>query len=210
MVVTFDKEYLKELYEFGKANDKKHRFQPDIVRRYKRCIDIIISVPDVTSLCKYNGLSFEKLSGDKKDFCSVRVNNQYRIEFTTTEVQGEVVTTICNMIKIDGVDPKMIANNLIPFEPTHPGEVLKDEIEFRGISQKKLAKEMGVSYTVLNEILNAKRSLNTKYAMLLEAALDLDAEPLLKMQTSYNLQMAKKDNRFMERINKVRKIAALL
>ena len=36
------------------------------------------------------------------------------------------------MIKIDGVDPKMIANNLIPFEPTHPGEVLKDEIEFRG------------------------------------------------------------------------------
>ena len=58
------------------------------------------------------------------------------------------------MIKIDGVDPKMIANNLIPFEPTHPGEVLKDEIEFRGISQKKLAKEMGVSYTVLNEILN--------------------------------------------------------
>ena len=66
------------------------------------------------------------------------------------------------MIKIDGVDPKMIANNLIPFEPTHPGEVLKDEIEFRGISQKKLAKEIGVSYTVLNEILNAKRSLNTK------------------------------------------------
>lgn len=100
MVVTFDKEYLKELYEFGKANDKKHRFQPDIVRRYKRCIDIIISVPDVTSLCKYNGLSFEKLSGDKKDFCSVRVNNQYRIEFTTTEVQGEVVTTICNIIEL--------------------------------------------------------------------------------------------------------------
>lgn len=55
------------------------------------------------------------------------------------------------MIKIDGIDPKMIANNLIPFESTHPGEVLKDEIEFRGISQKKLAKEMGVSYTVLNE-----------------------------------------------------------
>ena len=71
------------------------------------------------------------------------------------------------MIKIDGVDPKMIANNLIPFEPTHPGEVLKDEIEFRGISQKKLAKEMGVSYTVLNEILNAKRSLNTKYKHLI-------------------------------------------
>lgn len=114
------------------------------------------------------------------------------------------------MTKIDNINTKMIANNLTPYEPTHPGEILKDEIEFRGISQKKLAKEMGVSYTVLNEILNAKRSLNTEYAMLIEAALDLDAEPLLKMQTSYNLQMAKKDNRFMEKIRKVRKIAAVL
>ena len=102
------------------------------------------------------------------------------------------------MIKIDGIDPKMIANNLTPFEPTHPGEILKDEIEFRGISQKKLAKEMGVSYTVLNEILNAKRPLSTEYAMLIEAVLDLDAE------------MAKRDNKFMEKLNKVRKIAAIL
>ncbi len=48
---------------------------------------------------------------------------------------------------------------------------------------------MGVSYTVLNEILNAKRPLSTEYAMLIEAVLDLDAEPLLRMQTCYNLQM---------------------
>ena len=37
------------------------------------------------------------------------------------------------MIKIEGVDPKMIANNLTPSEPIHPGEILKDEIEYRGI-----------------------------------------------------------------------------
>ena len=43
------------------------------------------------------------------------------------------------MSKIDNIDPKMIANNITPFEPTHPGEILKDEIEYRGISQKKLA-----------------------------------------------------------------------
>lgn len=100
MVVTFDKKYLKELYESGKTNDKRHRFQPDIVRRYKRCIDIMIDVSDIISLCKYNGLNFEKLSGDKKELCSIRVNNQYRIEFTVTEVQGEIVTTICNIIEL--------------------------------------------------------------------------------------------------------------
>ena len=33
----------------------------------------------------------------------------------------------------------MIANNLKPFQPTHPGEVLKDELEYRGISQRGLA-----------------------------------------------------------------------
>ena len=54
------------------------------------------------------------------------------------------------MIELKGVDPQMIANNIDPFEPTHPGELLKDEIEYRGISQKKLAVEMGVSYTILN------------------------------------------------------------
>ena len=46
--------------------------------------------------------------------------------------------------------------------------------------------------------------------MLIEAVLDLDAEPLLKIQTRYNLQMAKRDNKFMEKLNKVRKIAAML
>ncbi len=40
MIVTFDKEYLKVLYEQGQ-DDKKHRFQPSIVSRYKRCVDYL-------------------------------------------------------------------------------------------------------------------------------------------------------------------------
>ena len=43
MIVTFDKEYLKVLYEQGK-DDKKHRFQPSIVSRYKRCVDYLKQV----------------------------------------------------------------------------------------------------------------------------------------------------------------------
>lgn len=43
MLVTFDKEYLKELYVSGKCSDKKHRFQPDVIKRYKRCIDTLIA-----------------------------------------------------------------------------------------------------------------------------------------------------------------------
>ena len=37
MIITFDKDYLRELYETGKG-DKKHRFQPEIIKRYKKGI----------------------------------------------------------------------------------------------------------------------------------------------------------------------------
>ena len=79
------------------------------------------------------------------------------------------------MITIKGIDPKMIANNLTPLSPVHPGEMIKDEIEFRGISQKKLAVQTGISYTVLNEVLNCKRSVSIEYALLFEAALGIEA-----------------------------------
>lgn len=114
------------------------------------------------------------------------------------------------MITLKGVDPRMIANNLTPFEPTHPGEILKGEIEYRGISQRKLARQMGVSYSVMNEILNAKRPVTTEYALLFEAVLGIDAEPLLSMQADYNIQIARKDKTFSERLAKIRQLAAML
>ena len=89
------------------------------------------------------------------------------------------------------------ANNLKPFQPTHPGEVLKDELEYRGISQRGLAKEMGISYSALNEVLNCKRALNPKLAMMMEAALGVDAAPLLAMQNEYDMLMAERNESFM-------------
>ena len=114
------------------------------------------------------------------------------------------------MIKIEGVDPKMIANNLTPSEPIHPGEILIDEIDYRGISQRKLAAQMGISPTLLNEILNGKRAVSAEYALLFEAALGIDAEPLIKLQVDYNIQVAKSDKSFLERLAIIRKIAAVL
>jgi addiction module HigA family antidote len=114
------------------------------------------------------------------------------------------------MITIQGVSPNMIANNLHPAYPTHPGEVLKDEIEYRGISQKKLASAMDVPYTLLNEVLNGKRPVNTELALLVEATLDLPAEPLLKMQARYNMLITKRDSKFVEKLSKIRKVAAML
>ena len=114
------------------------------------------------------------------------------------------------MITIEGIDPNMIANNIESAYPTHPGSILKDEIEYRGITQHKLAQQMGVPYSALNEILNGKRPLTEKMALLFEAILSIDAEPLLALQTDYNLRKMRKDSSFMERLTELRKIASLL
>ena len=114
------------------------------------------------------------------------------------------------MIKIEGTDPDMIANNLTPAYPTHPGEVLKDEIEYRKISQRKLAEQMGISYKALNDLLNGRRTLTTATAMMFEAALGIPAETLMQLQLKYNLQKASRDQSFMERLNRIRKYAAVL
>jgi addiction module HigA family antidote len=114
------------------------------------------------------------------------------------------------MITLKGVDPRMIANNLTPYEPTHPGAILKDEIEYRGLSQKELARRMGLSYTVLNEILNCKRAVTTEYALLFEAALGVDAAPLIGIQAEYNMQVAKQNKPFAERLAQIRKMTAIL
>ncbi len=113
------------------------------------------------------------------------------------------------MTTLEGVDPQMIANNLKPYQPTHPGEVLKDELEFRGISQRSLAREMGISYSVLNEVLNGKRSLNPTLALMMEAALGVDAAPLLAMQNEYDMMMAERNESFMEKLKQIRRVAAV-
>ena len=113
------------------------------------------------------------------------------------------------MKSVEGVNPNMIANNLKPFKPTHPGEVLKDELEYRGISQRSIARELGISYSALNEVLNGKRALNHELAMMMEAALGINASPLLAMQNEYDMIMAERNDTFMEKLKRIRRIAAV-
>ena len=91
------------------------------------------------------------------------------------------------------------------YTPTHPGEVLKDEIEYRKISQRKLAEQMGISYKVLNDLLNGRRTLTTATAMMFEAALDVPADSLMRLQLKYNMQQAMSDRTLMERLNQISK-----
>ena len=94
--------------------------------------------------------------------------------------------------------------------PTHPGEVLKDEIEERGITQRQLANSMGLAYSVVNEILNGRRPLTPKTALMFEAVLDVPADSLMYLQTKYNMQTARKDSSVIEMLKNLRSVAAAL
>ena len=115
-----------------------------------------------------------------------------------------------DVILVPGVDPDMIANNIAPFEPTHPGELLIDELKARKISQATFAHQIGVKPSYLNEIIKGKRGVNTETALLLEAALGINAKFWINLQNEYNLQKAKADPTFMSRLSSIRKIAAVL
>lgn len=114
------------------------------------------------------------------------------------------------MIRLQNIAPDMIANNLVPFEPTHPGELIKDELEACNITQAKLAKSIGVSSSLINEVIRGKRAVNTEMALLIEAALNIPADLLLKLQSEYNMQKAKSNDSFMKRLSAIRSIAAVL
>lgn len=94
--------------------------------------------------------------------------------------------------------------------PIHPGELLKEEIESRKLPQTRLALQMGISYKVLNDILNCRRPLTTTTALLFEAALGISAPLLMRMQLDCNMQQTASDQSFMERLKRIRQYAAML
>jgi proteic killer suppression protein len=101
MKINFEKDYLEELYENGKARSKKHRFQPSVIKKYIQTIDKLRVAKNTEELYPIKSLNYERLIGDKKGLESVRVDNKYRIEFLTT-LEGEEPNsiTICSIIEL--------------------------------------------------------------------------------------------------------------
>ena len=101
-------------------------------------------------------------------------------------------------------------DELQPSEPIHPGEMLKDELQARGMSQKKFAAIIGMPYTAFNEIVNGKRSITTDTALKIEAATGIAADLWLGLQADYNMQTARHDSRLSLILEQIRKAVAVL
>ena len=101
MVIKFEEVYLEELYTQGKTKNKKYRFQKTIIAQYIRTIDKLKPLNRIEDLFPLKSLNYEELSGNKKGIASVKVNDQYRVEFITS-IEGEDPNsiTICSIIAL--------------------------------------------------------------------------------------------------------------
>ena len=86
--------------------------------------------------------------------------------------------------------------NITPFKAVHPGGILKEELEARGIKQKDFACQIGMQPTHLNALIKGKRNISPDVADKLERELGIPASFWMSLQSSYELDrkvIAKRD-----------------
>jgi proteic killer suppression protein len=80
MIVKFNNPYLEKLFDDKPI--KKFIYSKEIIVQFKKTVLRLKQVENSQQLKQFRGLNFEALKGDKKGLYSVRVNQQYRLEFT--------------------------------------------------------------------------------------------------------------------------------
>ena len=95
--------------------------------------------------------------------------------------------------------------NIRPFVAVHPGSVLKDELEARGISLGDFAHDAGMSLDALKDILEEKNGIDALTASAFERELGISASFWLALQKDYV-----EDAAYLERKNKKSKVHTLI
>jgi addiction module HigA family antidote len=87
---------------------------------------------------------------------------------------------------------KKSANDIIPGDIFHPGEHIKDELEARGLNQQYLVEKTGMSKSEVSLLVHGHRNITPELAVLLEKALEIDAEFWMNLQVKYDLDKVRK------------------
>lgn len=98
------------------------------------------------------------------------------------------------------INDNMKRREFVPFEASHPGSLLNDELKYRGISQKYFAKDIGMQEAVLNEIIKEKRAISAEIAVMLEKGLGIPADCWVRHQAGYELDCVRIQERNHKKI----------
>jgi addiction module HigA family antidote len=89
--------------------------------------------------------------------------------------------------------------------PIHPGEVLlEDFMKPLGLSQYRVAQDIGVTPIRISQIVNGQRSITVDTAMRLARYFGTSAAVWLRLQVRYDLEVAERD--LSDRINREVKV----
>ncbi|MFZ5880639.1 MAG: HigA family addiction module antitoxin [Chloroflexota bacterium] len=89
--------------------------------------------------------------------------------------------------------------------PIHPGEVLlEDFMKPLGLSQYRLAHDLGVTPIRISQIVNGQRAITVDTAMRLARYFGTSAAVWLRLQVRYDLEVAEKE--MSDRINREVKV----
>ncbi|MBI1928313.1 HigA family addiction module antidote protein [Candidatus Poribacteria bacterium] len=78
------------------------------------------------------------------------------------------------------------------FDPIHPGEILLEEfLKPMGLSQYRLANDIGVPPRRINEIVRGKRSIRADTALRLSRYFGLSERFWINLQSRYDLEVEK-------------------
>jgi antitoxin HigA-1 len=88
--------------------------------------------------------------------------------------------------------PEAILSDVELLAPVHPGEILREEfLKPLGLSQYRLARELGVQQTLISQIVNGTRGISPETALRLGRYFNTSAELWLNLQRSYDLRLAR-------------------
>ena len=90
--------------------------------------------------------------------------------------------------------------NNTPWTATHPGTILRYELEDREISQKDFAVMIGMQKSHLNELIKGKRPMTKSIADKIEDVLGISAVSLVNMQTQYEYDIKVIEQRGVEEL----------
>lgn len=97
-----------------------------------------------------------------------------------------------------------LKTTLIPAQATHPGILIKDEIDaIPNFTQRTLAKELGVKPSFLNEVIKGKRPVTADLAILLEKSLGISADYWMKFQSQYEIDKARVKQKNIKKLRNI-------
>jgi addiction module HigA family antidote len=79
------------------------------------------------------------------------------------------------------------ANELVPGDVYHPSEIIKDEMEARGMRQVDLSIQSGYNKGFISLLLKGERNITSSVALVLEKVFEIPAEFWIRLQKSYEL-----------------------